>query len=395
MHNQTILQAHNFYRSSTPSGENAAVEREYALLLDHRFRVERWWRHSDDLIKAGPLACAKSMLSLHASESRICSYIRAMRGAGHGILHAHNPWPTLTYGLFEAAKSCGLRTVQSLHNYRLIASNTHLIDTSGAHRPKSSRERDEVRRRAAVHSGRIANRLYTRALHRYWLEQVPQTAVDAYICLTSFQKARMVEAGIPEPKIVIKPNFAEHHSTYGDATGGYALFVGRLSPEKGVEELARAWPRTGIPLAIVGSGPLAPRLAAIPGVNLLGRRTGDEVRELMAKARFLVMNSTWYEGFPLVVVEAFAAGLPCLVPAIGSLNELIEDGATGLHFDQASNDDLFDQAKRLWELAPSLSERCRVEYEQRYTPLRNIRILARIYRNISDGRRPDEGAENC
>lgn len=382
-----IIQAHNFYRSSNPSGENAVVEREHRLLEGHGIPVVRWWEQSDAVLAGGTWARLRTAWNLHAPKRKIAAFrqrLDAMRG---DILHAHNVWPLLTYGLFAAAKASGLPTAQSLHNYRLIATDTHFIGPEGARRPGSEAERQELRRMPAMH-GRIANRLYTRTLRRYWRESAPQSLVDAYICLTGFQKKRMIAAGIPEERIVVKPNFVDWAGAPSEGPGEFALFIGRLSPEKGITELLEQWPRAGLPLKIVGSGPLSDRLPRLAGVEHLGRQTPEEVRSLLARARFLVMNSQWYEGLPLVVIEAFAAGVPCLLPAIGSLTELVDDGRTGLLFRQ---DDLADRARALWELAPALRRDCRAEYEQRYTPAANARTLTTIYRNLLERRRPDTG----
>jgi glycosyltransferase involved in cell wall biosynthesis len=384
-----IVQAHHFYRSSVPSGENRVVERECELLKRGGSELITLWRRSDDLLKQGLLTRIALAADLHAGEQRLHELTNILGLVQAEVLHAHNVWPSFSYGLFTAAKRAGLPTVQTLHNYRLIATNDHFFGAQGKKRPRSRLERAHLTRMPAMH-GAIANRLYNRVLERYWREGVPQNDVDAYICLSRFQKDVMAEAGLPADKLVVKPNFLAHDGPIGEGAGAFALFVGRLSAEKGVEELARAWPATRLPLKIIGEGPLRQRLGG-NNIEVLGPLPQADVQRLMARARFLVMNSQWYEGQPLVVIEAFASALPCLVPRLGSMMELVDEGRTGSLFDPERPEDLVAQAQRLWDIAPSLRAACRGQYEQCYTPAANLRAILRIYANIAAQRRPDDG----
>jgi hypothetical protein len=111
----------------------------------------------------------------------------------------------------------------------------------------------------------------------------------------------------------------------------------------------------------------------------------------MARARFLVVSSTGYEGFPLVLVEALASGTPCLVPKLGGMPDIIEAGRLGLVFAPGDADDFAQRAVELWERAPAMRAACRSEYEARYTPQRNLLMLRRIYDNVRAHRRAEDG----
>ncbi len=105
----------------------------------------------------------------------------------------------------------------------------------------------------------------------------------------------------------------------------------------------------------------------------------------------LVMASTWYEGFPLVLIEALAAGTPCLVPRLGGLPDIITDGVLGRTFDPDDPSDLARQALRLWDEAPAMRPACRAAYEARYTPERHLQRLLAIYDNVRARRPPGHG----
>lgn len=212
--------------------------------------------------------------------------------------------------------------------------------------------------------------------------------VDAYIALTEFSRRKFLDAGFPSEKIALKPNFIHHDPGCGNGRGGYALFVGRLSEEKGITTLLTAWSllNRNIPLKTVGDGPLRGEVERsakmIQEVEYLGSKSPEEVAALMAGATFLVFPSLWYETFGRVAMEAFATGTPVLAANIGAVGEITDNGRTGLHFRPGDPTDL--AAKVDWllrhptELAHMRKE-ARREYEAKYTAERNYGMLMEIY----------------
>jgi glycosyltransferase involved in cell wall biosynthesis len=219
--------------------------------------------------------------------------------------------------------------------------------------------------------------------------------VDAYIVLTRFMKAKLVEGGLPSEKMHVKPNFVSPDPGPKSGEGEFALFVGRLAPEKGVLTLLEAWGKVGpaIPLEIVGTGPLgmeAERAAGPSGnIRVRGPLPHAEVFALMKRARYLVFPSEWYEGFPVVVAEAFANGLPVLASRIGSAAEIVRGGATGWHFVPGSAEDLAARAAWMWDHPRECLEAGRVarsEYEAFYSADENYGALLGIYEKARAGR---------
>jgi glycosyltransferase involved in cell wall biosynthesis len=216
-------------------------------------------------------------------------------------------------------------------------------------------------------------------------DQTWQRDVHRFIVLTKFARAKFIEGGLPQEKIVIKPNFVGQRPVTNQGKRRGALFVGRLSKEKGVLNLVDAWKSLpDIPLAIVGDGPARERLEAVAPshIRFLGWRNPDEVRDLMAGAQALLMPSLWYEGFPMTLLEAFSAGLPVLASRLGALAELVDEGETGLQFASADPNDLarvvraaFDDPARL----ALMGQAARKVYELRYTPEKNLPHLEAIY----------------
>jgi glycosyltransferase involved in cell wall biosynthesis len=222
-------------------------------------------------------------------------------------------------------------------------------------------------------------------LRNTWNERV-----DAYIAISHFQKTRFVRSGIPAGRIHVKPNFVEPDPGEGSQGGRYALFVGRLSVEKGLTLLLNAWRklREEIPLVIVGDGPMRPYLQAeaksgqLRSVHFTGELRRPEVYDAMKRAAFLVVPSVWQEPFGLNIVEAFACGTPVLGASIGAIGEMVEDQKTGLHFAHNDPDSLASKAAWCWANLPQLEEMGRTArrvYEERYSGKATYPLLMEIY----------------
>jgi glycosyltransferase involved in cell wall biosynthesis len=309
------------------------------------------------------------------------------------IAHFHNTFPLLSPAVYYACQREGVPVVQTLHNYRLLCAAATLF-RSGApceECPEAGTPWPGVLhgcyRGSRPQTAVVAAMLLLHRTLRTWDRQV-----DRYIALTEFARRKFVEGGLPESKIIVKPNFVDPAPQPASGRGGYALFVGRLSPEKGVGTLLDAWRRlTDVPLLVAGDGPLrrdVEAAAAVLGARRLlfvGQQDHRQVLALMRDARFLVFPSAWYESFPLVVVEAFACGLPVVAGRLGAAAEVVGAGRTGLHFDPADARDLAAKAAWLWA-RPAESRRmgreARAEFERSYAAPRNYRILMGLYQGL-------------
>jgi glycosyltransferase involved in cell wall biosynthesis len=213
-------------------------------------------------------------------------------------------------------------------------------------------------------------------------------AVSTFIAVSEFQRDLLIEGGLNAAQIVIKPNFVRDTCEVGDGRGGYALFVGRLTPEKGIRTVLKVWEekKARLPLKILGTGPLADevrqRAVRVPDVEYVGHQSSADVYAAMAAAKFLIFSSEWYEPFALTIVEAFSQGTPVIAAHIGANAALVEDGRTGLRFIPGDAEDL--AAKIELFLANTSNYRamrlqCRKVYEDRYTDKVNLKLLTDIY----------------
>jgi glycosyltransferase involved in cell wall biosynthesis len=211
--------------------------------------------------------------------------------------------------------------------------------------------------------------------------------VDRYICLTRFALERFVRAGLPARLLVVRANGLLNPPDAGRGEGKFALYVGRLSKEKGVETLIRAWQGIDFPLRIVGEGPLRSSLEQLArsrqvNVSFEGFRTRNEVHAFMQDATLMVTPSEWYEGFPVVTLEGLAAGTPMVVSALGALDEIIDSPANGLKFSPGDPVSLRQAAISLIDNATARSAmrlNNRKLFEEQYSSQSAVRSLESIY----------------
>jgi glycosyltransferase involved in cell wall biosynthesis len=386
-----IIIAHNYYQQS--GGEDAVVEQEKALLESKGHHV-RLLAVSNDAI-SNIRSRAKAALGAIYSRGSRAQVEKEIRLFHPEIVHIHNCFPLLSPSVYYACRAAGVPVVQTLHNFRLICPNALLFRDG---KPCELCISKTVPWPAIVHacyresragSAAIASMLAVHRLIGTW-----NSAVHAYITLTNFSRDKLIAGGLPADRLLVKPNFLYPDSGPGRSAQDFALIVGRLAPGKGIATLLSAWAqlKPNRKLKIVGDGPLQPaiRLAARNlRIELLGRQTNQAVLNLMESASFLVFPSECYEGFPRVIVESFAKGLPVVASRLGSMSEIIDHGRTGLLFQPGDPQALADAVEWMFthpvQLA-QMSQAARCEFEAKYTADRNYERLMEIYQYASKDR---------
>jgi glycosyltransferase involved in cell wall biosynthesis len=232
------------------------------------------------------------------------------------------------------------------------------------------------------------------SLHRWYGTWA--NLIDRYIALSEFSRGKFVEAGLRPEKIVVKPNFVLPDPQVGSGPREYALFLGRLSEEKGLPTLLQAWTYLdpSLVLRIVGDGPLQAEIrtnvsgANLSNVYLDGRLPRKEALRLVQRAKVLIMPSTCYENFPMSIVEAYACGTPVIASRLGAMQEIVQDGCTGLHFTPRDANDLARKVEWAWahpEEMREMGRNARAEYEAKYTADHNYKMLRDIYQQVIQG----------
>jgi glycosyltransferase involved in cell wall biosynthesis len=305
-------------------------------------------------------------------------------------VHFTNTFPLISPSAYYAARREGVKIVQSLHNYRLLCPNALFLREGKVCESCLGRAIPwPAVRYACYRDNRPATAAVAAMLAFHRAIGTWSRVVDLFCALTEFGKRKFIEGGLPADRIAVKPNFMRVDPGAGEGAGGYAVFVGRLSAEKGLETILSAWSTRGIdlPLRIVGDGPLASRVQEAatenPRITWLGRQSPERVLDIVGDAALLVLPSVWYEGFPKTIVESLAKGTPVVTSNLGSMAEVVEDRRTGRLVVPGDVTSLAEAIQSL--TADSLALRdmrvaARTEFEQKYTAEVNYQILMALYR---------------
>ena len=380
-----ILAVHNYYQN--PGGEDYVFEAETRLLESRGHEVLRYVDDNERIGRWSTVPAGVSAVWSRTAYRRIREIVRREKPE---IVHFHNTLPLISPSALHAARSNGTAIVHTLHNYRLLCPmgrffrNGAVCEDCLGKTPAWPGVLHACYRDSRVATGAVAAMLAVHRTMGTWNEKP-----HLYIALTEFARGKFIEGGLPAEKIVVKPNFVAPDPGAGTGDGDYALFVGRLSPEKGIDAMLAAWDRLEgrVPLVVVGDGPLAERVAdAAAGsdrLRWLGWRPREEVHALLRSARFLVFPSLWYETFGLGIVESFAAARPVLATALGAPAEIVAEGKTGWLVPPGDPAALAAGLERAWgdpAAASGMGRAARAENEARYTEERGYEDLMRIYR---------------
>lgn len=388
-----VALVHNRYQER--GGEDSVFEAELELLRSRGVDVEAFEVHNDAVNEIAPVHLAVKTVWNRASYRALAAWFGAVKP---DVVHFHNTFPLVSPAGYRAARAVGAAVVQTLHNYRLICPSA-MLSRGGV--PCEACVGRFVPWPGVLHAcyrgSRTASAVTASMLVAHRVLGTYARSVTRYVALTSFAKGRFAAGGLDPDLISVKGNFLAADPGVGDGGGGFAAYVGRLSPEKGVPDLLEAWRAVGarLPLTVVGDGPSADAVrhaaATVAGVTWLGRRSGAEVLEILKRASVLMFPSRLYEGMPMSVIEAYATGTPVIGTRLGGTAEMIEDGRTGFlvapgdpgALAAAVNPFVSDPARAL-----ELRRGARAAYLARYSADQNFEALMRIYEQALVERRP-------
>jgi glycosyltransferase involved in cell wall biosynthesis len=380
-----ILMLHNRYL--VPGGEDLSTLAEASLLRESGCEVELLEEDNRRVAELGNLKTAVRTIWSTESFHRVRA---ALRAGSFDILHVQNFFPLWSPSVYYAAAQCGVPVVQTLRNYRLMCVNSTFFrderaceDCLGKLAPWAGI------RHACYRNNRAGSAVVAAMIGLHKLKGTWRNSVNTYIALTEFARQKYIAGGLPEESIVVKPNFLHPAPAVGSGGGGYALFVGRMSAEKGIMTMLAAWKAAHhpLPLKIVGDGPLAEAVAAeaasLPAVQYVGRRSPEETLELMRHADLLVFPSQCYEGMPRTIIESFAVGTPVVASNIGAMASMVVPGETGFHFSPGNVAEL--RATMEWCSANlaclrAMRAKARAAFEALYSGQANVEMLKEIYR---------------
>lgn len=383
-----VLIIHNFYQQS--GGEDKVVEQESAMLRSRGIETEHYYVHNDSIQSKGLANMAKLAVEAAWSFPEFKRIKELLLRVKPDVVHVHNFFPVISPSVYHACERLGVPVVQTLHNYRLICPAATFMRGNEVcekclHGTLLHSIRHGCYRGSQLQTIPVAAMIKFNELIGTW-----QHKVSRYIALTEFARDKFAESGIPLDRIAVKPNFIHHQTVKAkyDPNDRYLLFVGRISAEKGVRNLLQAWSqledRGGLRLVIIGDGPQKAELAAAysqEDIQFLGKQDGDTVLDCMSRAMYVMVPSIWYEGFPMTIVESYSVGTPVLCSRIGALEEVVEDGVTGFHFQHDDLENIKTVIRRAvaYENYAAMRQKVAENYAAHYTEEVNVKQLLAIY----------------
>ena len=386
-----IMLVHNQYQQ--PGGEDVVFEQERRLLQRAGNQVLTYQRSNVEIDENVSAKRIKLVKNIVWATDTLREFTHLLAQEKPQLVHIHNTFVMVSPSIYVACEEANIPVIQTLHNYRLICPAATLF--RDGHVCEECIEyslwrgvRHGCYRDSRLATGAVALMLAVHRKRRTWDKKV-----QGYIALTEFARSKFVEGGLPTEKIFVKPNFVYPDPGAHLSTGEYAIFMGRLSREKGLSTLLAAWNRLGnrIPLMILGDGPeregieLQAAALGLTLVSCLGQVPRAEALARLRGACCLIVPSECYETFALTIAEAFACSTPVICSRLGAMQEIVEDGRTGLHFTAGDGDDLAAKVEWAWthpDQMKAMGREARLQYEMKYTAERNYEILADLYRRI-------------
>jgi len=415
-----ILLVHNRYQR--PGGEDQVFETERDMLRAHGHEVLTYELHNDSVEYMSRLSLLRHTVWNQDTVHEMRGQIRLHRPA---VVHCHNTFPLVSPSVFWVCHKEKVPVVWSIHNYRLACLNGflyrdgHVCEACFGRFPRPGLKHRCYRGSLAASAvAALTWWVHFRRLRTY------QRHVTRFIALSDFERRKLEALGLSADKISVKPNpvmlldeqMIGERPASAQATRTNqptALYLGRLSPEKGVALLIRAWleARDRLPpdsrLLLIGDGPKRDELEALAGdqlrpasdgnkataaprggITFLGQQSRIEVLQHLRQASLLVSPSICYETFGMAAAEAQACGCPVIVPEHGALAELVAPDTTGWIFPAGDSTALADtlvkafaDPEKLRQTGLAAQAAIRVSAA---VPARNIELLLEIYQTAAD-----------
>lgn len=383
-----VLMVHNRYQQR--GGEDAVVEAEVRLLAANGVDVRRFDADNDSIqglmskvqVSIGQFGLPNAVKTrFHKTLSEFCP----------DVVHVHNWFPTLSPAVFQICRRAHVPAIHTVHNYRLLCAGATLFRNGHVCEDCiGTTFRTPGIAHGCYHQSRIGSAVATAGMLANWSLGTWQHSVDRFIALSEFARRKLIEGGLPADKIIVKPNFVDPDPGPRSGAGGYLLYAGRLTEEKGLRVLLQCWKSAAeLPmLKIAGTGPLQEEVreaaSLLPNLHWLGNRSTEDVLELMGNASALICPSLWYEGMPRVVIESLAVGTPVIASNIGCYPEMIIDGKTGALFPTGDAAALVACLRNLiqTDALAAMRNGARHCFENNYTGERNLSLLLNVYRSV-------------
>lgn len=382
---QNVLIVHNYYQ--IPGGEDTVVANEKKMLEEHGHKVILYSRDNAELKQMSKLQKLLLPVTTIFNPRTYREIKKLIQLEKIEIVHVHNTLNLVSPAVYYAAKAMKIPVVQTIHNFRLLCPGAtfyrdgRICEDCVQHGLKC----------AVRHNCYRGSKIQTLAcVISTWFHRM--TGIYGkinYICLTEFNKSKLLELKQIEPeKVFVKPNFVYSNNVFvpEENRENQMVFAGRLDKLKGVDILFEAWKRMGDTapkLVVCGTGSMEEWCKSFVqqnrvNIEMRGFVSNIEARKLIANSKALILPTQWYEGFPMSIVEAFSVGTPVVCSDLGNAGSIVEEGITGCKFKRDFVEALIDAVNRCSGLYLSTMD----TYLKKYTETINYKYLVDIYSEV-------------
>ncbi len=379
-----VLAVHNKYL--IPGGEDISHINEKELLEHLGFEVLEYISDNKNIQDIGKIRTALRSIWSRKSYFELDQILKDNK---IDLIIVQNFFPIISPSLFHVAEKNNVPVVQYLRNYRLICPSADFYRNGKVCEECLGKSfqypsiKYKCYKNSTFGSGTIATMNFIHKILGTWDKKI-----TLYIALTEFAKNKYIEGGLPHEKIFLKPNFLHPDPGEGSHDEDYIIFIGRLSEEKGVSTLLKAWKKVEgkTKLFILGAGPLEQEVRQAcqidSRIQYKGKLSTEESYRYLKKSKLIVFTSEWYEGMPRTLIEAFATATPVISSNIGSMSKMIEHNKNGIHFKPGDINDLGRAINDLNNdsfLRHKIGFQARKDYLKYYTRSANLEFFNDFY----------------
>lgn len=310
------------------------------------------------------------------------------------IIHIHNIYHQISPSILDVAKEFDIPVVMHLHDYKLICPNYQLFAHGKICEACKPNKYFKCLKSKCFKDSYFKSLLAALEMHiHHNILKIYKKNISVFIAPSAFMKKKLVEYAWDKDKIkvIINPFSSNLVATEKEIKNikkeDYLLYFGRLSKEKGLETLIKAVTMGQQKLKIVGIGPEKENLQRIvqdlkTNVEFLGYKSGQELKDIILKAKAVIIPSIWYENMPLSLLEALNLGSIVIAARIGGIPEIVKDQKNGFLFKSGDINDLSRKIKDLEKFNLNTISLQAKESVNNFSPANNFHEVVEVYKNL-------------
>ena len=391
-----ILVIHNFHRKGSASGDDLVFKNETKLLEANGNEVIRFSVSNDEFDNASKLKKIRYAFGMIWSWKYYKQVTEIIKKEKPVIVHIHTFSPLLSPSIFYAVKRCNLPVIATLHDTRLVCPCATSLRENEICNLCNDGHYFRMCKYKCYKDSKIQSFIMACIYKYHRIRKTFFNQIDRYICLNDTQIDLLLVNGYKKDKIIKKYNFMEdidwknRNVISKELPERYVVFYGRISEEKGIRILMKAWNQIDdIPLVVMGIGSMDKEFdewaSSKSNVFFLGFTEHEKCLDIVENAEFVLFPSIWYEGCSMVMIETQCLGKSILASDIGFSSEAITDGYDGYKFTLGNDTEFTNKIRYMWSnhsLCEEMGKNARKEYERKYKPENNYLQLIDIYKDV-------------